>query len=141
MAVAVGFLGGVPSGLLLFVNGLTLGAFGALYAGRGLGLDFWAWVLPHGVTELLAVVLCGAAGLALGQAVIFPGREERLAGLARRGREAGVVAVGSVGLFLVAGLIEGVFRQLVHAVPVRLSVAATTAAVWLLFFLLAGRRR
>ena len=28
---------------------------------RGLGIEFWAWILPHGVTELLAVVLCGAA--------------------------------------------------------------------------------
>lgn len=141
LAFAVGFAGAVPAGLLLFSNGLVLGAFAALYAGRGLGVEFFAWMLPHGVTELTAVVLCGAAGLALGQALLFPGREERLAGLARRGREAGVVALGAVGLFFVAALVEGIFRQLVHAVPVRYAVAATSAALLAAYLGAAGRER
>jgi uncharacterized membrane protein SpoIIM required for sporulation len=141
MAFAVGFAGGVPSALLLFSNGLVLGAFGALYAGRGLSLDFWAWVLPHGVTELTAVALCGAAGLILGQALLFPGREERLAGLARRGREAGVIALGAVALFLAAALVEGIFRQLVHAVPVRLAVATGSALVLWSWLATGGRER
>jgi uncharacterized membrane protein SpoIIM required for sporulation len=140
LAVAVGVLGGVPSALLMFANGLVLGAFAQLYAAHGLSMDFWAWVLPHGVTELSAVVLCGAAGLVLGQAVVFPGREERLAGLTRRGRDAGVIAVGAVVLFFVAGLIEGIFRQLVQSVPVRVSVAVVTAVLWGAYFTLAGRR-
>lgn len=141
LAFAVGFAGAVPSALLVFSNGLMLGAFGALYGGRGLGLEFWAWILPHGVTELTAVALCGAAGLALGQALLFPGREERLAGLARRGREASVVALGAVGLFFVAALIEGIFRQLVHSVPVRYAVAFGTAGVLFSWLATAGKER
>jgi uncharacterized membrane protein SpoIIM required for sporulation len=141
LAFAVGFAGAVPTALLVFSNGLVLGAFAALYAGRGLGLEFWAWLLPHGVTELTAVVLCGAAGIALGQALLFPGREERLAGLARRGREAGVVALGAVALFFAAALVEGIFRQLVHAVPVRLAVALGSAALLLLWLVASGRER
>lgn len=141
LCFAVGFAGGVPAGLLLFTNGLVLGAFAALYHGRGLSLDFWGWILPHGVPELTAVALCGAAGLAVGQAVIFPGREERLAGLARRGREAGVVVLGSVALFFVAALVEGIFRQLVHAVPVRYAVAAAVTLAVCAYLALAGRER
>lgn len=141
LAFAVGFAGAVPAALLLFSNGLVLGAFAALYSGRGLGVDFWGWVLPHGVTELTAVALCGAAGIALGQALLFPGREERLAGLARRGREAGVVALGAVALFFVAALVEGLFRQLVHAVPVRYAVAAGSAAVLFAYLATSGRER
>lgn len=141
MAFAVGFAGAVPSGILLFTNGLIVGAFGALYAGRGLALDFWGWLLPHGVTELTAVALCGAAGLALGQALLFPGREQRLAGLARRGREASVVALGAVGLFFVAALIEGIFRQLVHSVPVRYAVAFGTAGVLFSYLATSGKER
>ncbi len=140
-AFAVGFAGAVPTALLVFTNGLVLGAFGALYGGRGLALEFWAWVLPHGVTELTAVVLCGAGGLALGQALLFPGREERLAGLARRGREAGVVALGAVALFFVAALVEGIFRQLVHSVPVRYAVALGTAGVLFSYLATSGRDR
>ncbi|HEY6099022.1 MAG TPA: stage II sporulation protein M, partial [Anaeromyxobacter sp.] len=141
MAFAVGFAGAVPAALLLFSNGLVMGAFAALYVGRGLGLDFFGWVLPHGVTELTAVALCGAAGMALGQALLFPGREERLAGLARRGREAGVVALGAVALFFAAALVEGIFRQLVHAVPVRYAVALGSAGVLFSYLATSGRER
>jgi len=140
LAFVVGFAGAVPSALLLFGTGLVLGAFGQLYASRGLSVEFWAWILPHGVTELTAVVLCGAAGMALGLALLFPGREERRAGLARRGREAAVMALGAVALFFVAGLIEGIFRQLVHSVPIRYSVAGTSAVLLSTYLLLAGRR-
>jgi uncharacterized membrane protein SpoIIM required for sporulation len=140
-AFAVGFAGAVPAALLLFANGLVLGAFGALYHSHGLSVELWAWILPHGVTELTAVALCGAGGIALGQALVFPGRDERLAHLATRGRDAGVMVVGAVALFFVAGLVEGVFRQLVHAVPVRYSVAAAFAALWAAYFGRAGRGR
>lgn len=141
LAFAVGFAGGVPSALLLFSNGLTLGAFAALYRSRSLSLELWAWLLPHGVTELTAVALCGAAGLAIGQALLFPGRRDRLSSLSARGREAAVLVLGAVALFFVAALVEGIFRQRVHAVPVRYAVAGAFALLWALYFSLAGRRR
>jgi len=140
-AFALGIAGGAPTALLLFANGLVLGAFGALYASRGLSLEFWAWVSPHGVTELTAVALCGAAGLAIGRALLFPGQEERLAALARRGREAGVLALGAVALFFAAALVEGLFRQLVHAVAVRYAVAGATAVLLGTWLVRCGRAR
>ncbi|EYF06934.1 stage II sporulation protein M [Chondromyces apiculatus] len=138
---ALGFLGGVPVLLLVFVNGLTLGAMLAIHVQKGLGLDFVAWVLPHGVTELFAVCLCGAAGLSVGQALIFPGRLRRLDSLARRGREAGAVVVGAVLLFFIAALLEGYFRQIVHHIPARLAVALVTALLWIGYFLRFGKQR
>lgn len=139
LAFVVGFTGGVPSALLLFTNGLVLGAFVAVYAAHGLTLDLWGWLLPHGVTELTAVALCGAAGMALGMAVVFPGREERRVALARRGREAAMIALGAMALFFVAGLIEGIFRQRVQAIGVRYAVAGTSAVLLAAYLLLAGR--
>lgn len=140
LAAALGFIAGLPTLLLLFQNGLTLGAFGALYGERGLGLEFWAWVLPHGVTELLAIVLCGAAGLAMADGLLFPGRLTRRASLAAAGRGAAPIVIGCVGLLLIAGLLEGLFRQLVQDVSVRLTVALASVLVWALYFGLAGHR-
>jgi uncharacterized membrane protein SpoIIM required for sporulation len=140
MAFALGFVAGVPVYLLLFVNGLTLGAFAALYGSRGLGFEFWGWILPHGVPELGAVFLCGGAGLVLAQALVFPGRHTRLSNLARRGREAGVVVLGAVAMFFVAGLVEGFFRQRVTDDAVRWVVALLGAGLWALYFVGAGRR-
>lgn len=141
LAAAVGVAGGVPAALLLFSNGLVLGAFAALHHAEGLGFALWAWLLPHGVTELLAACLCGAAGLALGRAFLFPGRLRRLDALAQAGSAAAVVVLGSVPMFLLAGLIEGYFRQLVVDPAARYALAAATALLWGLYFGVLGRRR
>ncbi|MGM0574856.1 MAG: stage II sporulation protein M [Myxococcota bacterium] len=141
LCFALGFAAGVPVMLLVFTNGLILGAFAAIHVDEGLGVDLWAWLLPHGVTELLAVCVCAAAGLAVGHAVVFPGPYRRLQNVARRGREAALVVVGAVALFFVAALIEGFFRQLVHSIPARLTLATVTAVFWAWYFLVLGRRR
>ena len=141
VAFALGFLGGIPSALLAFSNGLTLGALAALYHGRGLSFELWAWLLPHGVTELTAVVLCCGAGLVIGQTVMFPGRRTRLAALSERGRDAAVIVLGAVAMLFLAALVEGIFRQLVHSVAWRYAVAASSALLWALYFGLAGRKR
>jgi uncharacterized membrane protein SpoIIM required for sporulation len=93
------------------------------------------------VTELGAVVLCGGAGLVLAQSLVFPGRRTRLRNLAEGGRRAAVVVIGAVCLFLVAGLLEGVFRQLVQSVPARYAVAGATLAGWTFYFGWVGRAR
>ncbi|MBI5170260.1 MAG: stage II sporulation protein M [Candidatus Eisenbacteria bacterium] len=140
LCLFVGFAAGVPVAFVLFQNGLSLGAMAALYASRGLGTEFWGWVLPHGVTELLAAFLCGASGFVFGTSLLFPGRASRLENLSRRGRAAGLVVLGAVGLFFVAALFEGFFRQLVHATPVRYATAAAMTLVWIGYFGFAGRK-
>lgn len=141
LAFATGFVAGLPTLLLLFYNGLVLGAFVALFASRGLAVDLWAWMLPHGVTELSAVMLCGAGGLLLAHGLVFPGAQPRMDSLRERGRDAAVIVVGAVAMLFFAGLIEGVFRQTVTSVAIRFAVAGATAAWWTYYFGFAGRRR
>lgn len=138
---ALGFLAGVPVVLLALWNGAILGALAALYHGRGLGADFWGWVLPHGVPELSAIAICGGAGLVIAHGLVFPGRRGRLESLADRGRDAGVLVVGAIGMLFVAGLIEGIFRQTVHSMGARYAVVAAGVAAEALYFGWAGRRR
>lgn len=140
LCFALGFAAGVPVIYLLFSTGLMLGAMAGLYETRGMGSEFWAWVMPHGVTELSAVCLCGAAGMVIGASLVFPGRHTRMRNLALHGREVALLAAGSVAMFLVAGLIEGIFRQLVQDVAVRWSVATATLVFWAWYFLFVGRR-
>ena len=140
-AFGLGFALGLPVFLLLFYNGLTMGSFAALYHVRGLSVDLWSWLLPHGVTELGAVIVCGAAGLVLAQAILFPGRYSRLQNLAIRGRTAAGIAVGAVFMFFIAGLIEGIFRQTVHDITARYLFAGFTFVVWAAYIGLVGRGR
>ncbi len=139
LCFALGFAFGVPVALLLFYNGAVLGAFAALFAGRGLSVELWGWILIHGGTEFLAVVLCGAAGLVLGGALAFPGRHSRLANMAIRGRSAAVIAIGAVAMFLIAGVLEGFARQLVHDTAPRYAVAVVMVAFWAVYFTRTGR--
>jgi uncharacterized membrane protein SpoIIM required for sporulation len=141
LAFATGFVAGLPTLLLLFTNGLVLGSFAALYHDRGLAVDMWAWMLPHGVTELTAVMLCGAAGLLLAQALVFPGARTRIDSLREHGKSAAVIVVGAVLMLFIAGMIEGVFRQTVTSVPIRFAVVFTTAAGWIYYYGFVGRGR
>lgn len=146
LAFALGFAFGLPTLFLLFLNGATLGAFIAVFESRGLGPDFLGWVMVHGSTELLAVVLCGGAGLVLARAIILPERKSRRQSLAERGQSAAVIVVGAVLLFLIAGLLEGYARQLVQDTGTRLVIGGGFLALWIVYFAvpwhrLGGRRQ
>lgn len=141
LAFALGFALGVPTVCLLFYNGAMLGAFVAVYAGRDLGVDFIAWLAVHGTTEMGAVILAGAAGLALGNAVLFPtDRQSRLASLLVNGRRATILAVGALGMLVVAAVLEGIVRQSLNDRSLRLGLGGAIAMAWCAYFALAGRR-
>jgi uncharacterized membrane protein SpoIIM required for sporulation len=140
LCFALGVVLGLPVLYLLFTNGQLLGAMAALYHAQGLSLEFWGWILPHGITEIGAVLLCGGAGLVLARALILPGEGTRLDNLAAAGRRAGLIALGCVAMFALAALIEGFFRQLVHDTGIRYAVAGASLVLWGLFFARAGRK-
>jgi uncharacterized membrane protein SpoIIM required for sporulation len=139
LAFGLGVLGGIPTLLLTFANGLMVGAFLALHADRGLLHEFSGWLLIHGVTELGAIVIFAAAGLRLGQLVLFPGRHSRTDALAIHGAAIGEVAVGGVLMLLVAAVLEGVFRQTIANTDQRLAIAFASLLLWMVYFTFAGR--
>ncbi len=134
LAFALGFALCLPTGLLILYNGATLGAFFALFASRGLGFELGGWLLIHGVTELFAVILAGAAGLRIGWAVAFPGQRRRLDAAVEAGRTAGIAMGGVVVMLMFAGLLEGFGRQVIVDTGLRYAVAAATALIWGLYF-------
>jgi uncharacterized membrane protein SpoIIM required for sporulation len=141
LAFALGFLGGLPTAILLLKTGLMVGAFWAIHAQHGISADLWGWLLIHGVTELSAIVLFGAAGFGMARALIFPGRMARLDRLKLAGRDVGQVALGGIFMMMIAGVIEGVFRQTITDRDIRYIFAGVTAVLWSLYFCGGGRQR
>ena len=135
LAFCLGIGAGVPTVLLMAYQGLILGAFLALHYHRDLTVDFLGWLSIHGVTELTAIILCGAAGLVIAEKELFPGRYSRVESLTLHGRSAAQIAAGAVLLFLAAGILEGGFRQLIASTPWRFAIAAVTGLAWLVYFL------
>ncbi|QEN86773.1 stage II sporulation protein M [Labrys sp. KNU-23] len=139
LSFGVGFMAGVPTLLLLVYNGLIVGAFLAIHYQRGLLIDCIGWLSIHGVTELGAFILCGAAGLVVAEKIIFPGRYSRLEALAIHGRQAAIIACGAVAMLFIAGFIEGGLRQLINVTSWRFAFAAVTAVLWGVYFLYCGK--
>ena len=133
-AFALGFAFCVPTAFLIVTNGAMAGAFLALFSQHGLGFQLGGWMFIHGVTELFAVTLAGAAGFKLGWTVAFPGGRSRVDALADAGRVAATVMAGVVVMLFVAGLLEGFGRQLIRADVARYAVAVGSAVVWGVYF-------
>ena len=133
LSMAAGVLAGVPTIILMIYNGMILGAFMAVHHQAGVGTEAWAWILPHGVTEIGAIILCGGVGLMLGQSVIRPGLLSRADSLRRAGLEAARTIVGVGGMLVAAAIIESYLRQSHLSTAARLTFAAGTAVFWVLY--------
>ncbi|HZZ90430.1 MAG TPA: stage II sporulation protein M [Caulobacteraceae bacterium] len=135
-AFALGFAFCLPTAFLLAQNGLMLGAFFAVFVSHGLGFNLGGWIFIHGVTELFAIILGGAAGFRIGWRVAFPGDRARIDAAAEAGRSAAPVIAGVVLMLIVAGLLEGFARQLIQDDIARYAIAASTLVIWTGYFYL-----
>ena len=132
---------GISTVWVIIFNGLMLGGEGALFANAGFGQDFWATVAPHGVIELTAIQLAGAAGLLIAAGIVAPGRFRRSDAIRANAKRAGVLFAGVASMLLVAGTIEGFFSPLRFGIDVRIGAGTLTAVLLALYFSLAGRVR
>ena len=140
---ASAFAGGITAGILtLYIigsNGLMLGTLGAVFTARGFGPDFWATIAPHGVIELSAIQIAGAAGLLLAAGIVRPGRARRVDALTANAARALTLMLGVAGLLAVAGTIEGFVSPQRLSADVRLAIGALTAVALVAYLGFAGR--
>lgn len=139
-AFAAGILLCVVTAAILAFNGANLGVAAGLFAAVGEQPRFWGLILPHGLLELSAVVVAGAAGLALGWSVIDPGDRPRSVALAEQGRRCLAVVLGLVVAFLVAGLIEGFVTGSALSTPVRVAIGVLAEAAFVGWIVVFGPR-
>jgi uncharacterized membrane protein SpoIIM required for sporulation len=116
LAFALGMTLGLGTVYIMAFNGLLLGTLAALCHSHGLDVEFWSFVLPHGVIELTAIFIAGGGGLMLGSALIAPGDLSRKDALVQRGRKSVALVLGCVPLLILAGIVEGFFSP-AHVPP------------------------
>jgi len=111
-AMALGMTWGIGTLVLIFYNGVILGAVCADYMAAGETQFLLGWLLPHGSVEIPAILLAGQAGLVLAGALT--GRNMSLSLKNRLRNISGdlLTLICGVGIMLVwAGLIEAFFSQ------------------------------
>ena len=133
LSFALGFTWGLGSVIVLFYNGVLVGVLGAIYTSTGFAFEFWTLILPHGALELMAIFICGGAGLILAKALVKPGEYLRKDALLIQGKIAMKLVIGSIPMFIIAALIEGfITPSLLHS-SVKLSVAAFSIVLFFIY--------
>lgn len=119
-AFALGLTVGVGTVIVMFGNGVLLGSLAWVYTSKGLAAWFWGWILPHGIPEITAICIAGAAGLVIARGIVAPRGLSRRQSLRKESVPALHLLLGTLTLFVLAGFIEGSISQ-IH--PPKLSSA------------------
>ena len=110
--LASGMTWGAGTVLLLFYNGVILGAVAADYIGAGQTAFLLGWLLPHGSFEIPAILIASQAGFLLAGALIGWGRPIALADRLRAvRRDVIALAGGSAAMLVWAGAVEAFISQ------------------------------
>ena len=90
----------------LMRNGIMVGTFHAFLHQEGYLLDSLLAVYVHGTIELSIIVVAGAAGLVLGNSLLFPGTYSRKVAFAQGAKRGVKIIIGLIPFFIVAGFLE-----------------------------------
>ena len=107
VAFCAGFLFGLGTFYIVGLNGLMLGAIFAFTAQHDLAEGLFRFVVAHGCVELSVMCLTGAAGAAVGEALVRPDRPSRAEAFQIAAMRAGKLLFVCVLLLVGAGFIEG----------------------------------
>ena len=135
---AFGITGVIPA-WLLFLNGNILGIVFVLCGQYGILGRFLAFVIPHGIIEISAILLAGAGGLTTFDGWLHPGDHSRLRGLRHGAREGLMITAGAIPALLVAAVVEGFISPSPH-IPPALRIGLGLALGLLLWAWLLGAR-
>jgi len=112
LVLAMGMTWGIGTVILLFTNGVMLGAVAADYIRAGESTFLFGWLLPHGVVEIPAILVAGQAGLLLAAALIGHSSDKPMGERLRLIVPDVVTLIGGVAVMLVwAGIVEAFFSQ------------------------------
>ena len=129
----LGFLVSVGTIWQLFENGVMVGAFQYYFFAKGLGWKSVLVIWIHGTLEISSIIIAGAAGIVLGNSILFPGTHKRIVSLKRGGKDGVKLMIGLVPIFTAAAFLEG-FITRYSKMPIALSLfillGSLTFVIW-----------
>lgn len=118
----LGILVSVGTVWQLFRNGVMVGAFQYFFFSKGLGWKSILVIWIHGTLEISSIIIAGAAGIVLGNSILFPGTHRRIDSLKRGGKDGLKLMIGLVPIFICAAFLEG-FVTRYSTMPIWLSLS------------------
>jgi len=138
LAFVVGIVGSVGTIFVLLSNGIMLGSFQYFFYAKGLFWTSFLTIWIHGTIEISAIIIAGGAGIVLGNGLLFPKTYDRSAALQVAALRALRIILGTIPLFVIAGLLESfVTRQTELPTLVKASIIGLSAllilAMWVIY--------
>jgi uncharacterized membrane protein SpoIIM required for sporulation len=128
IAYIVGAAFSVGTVWVLLSNGLMLGSFQYFFISKGLGFKSITVIFIHGTLEIWAIVIAGAAGLILGNSILFPGTYKRSVSFLRGGKDGLKIVIGLVPVFLTAAFLESFITRYTE-MPLWLSLSILSGSL------------
>lgn len=142
--LALGVTWGLGTMVMVFYNGVILGAIVVDYLSAGEPAFLFGWLLPHGIIEIPAMLVGAQAGFVIARAML--GRDDgrplpaRLRGVAD---DVATLAGGAALMLIWAGTMESYLSQYHEPVipyAVKIAIGLAEGALLVSYFGLAGRR-
>lgn len=110
------FIGGFTLGLftlmIMWTNGMILGAFQYMFFAKGLGIKSVLVIWIHGTLEISAIVIAATAGFILANGILFPGTYRRMVSFKNGAKDAAKVLICLIPIFIVAAFFESYVTHL-----------------------------
>lgn len=115
------FVGGILFTLgtywVMLQNGIMLGAFQWWFKGKSLLFVSFLGVWIHGAFEISAIVIAGAAGLTVGNGLIFPKSYSRVQSLVFAAKRGLIIMLSLIPFFIMAGALESFVTRWYREIP------------------------
>ncbi len=137
MAFVMGALFSFGTGLVLFYNGVMLGAFQYFFYEKGLFITSFLAIWIHGTLEISAIVIAGCAGFVMGNSILFPGTYSRLESFKKGAKQGLKIIIGLVPVFIAAGFLESFMtRHYQNSWVVNLSIILLSLGFIIAYFII-----
>ena len=137
-----GLMTAIGTGFVLLQNGIMIGSFLQFFNQYDLLGESLRVVFIHGTLEVSAIVIAGAAGIAMGNSFLFPGTFTRTRSFFEGAKEGVKIIVGLIPVFIAAGLLESfVTRRTEMPVALSLSIIGLSAAFIIWYYVLLPRSK
>jgi uncharacterized membrane protein SpoIIM required for sporulation len=142
-ALALGMTWGLGTVLMLFYNGIVLGAISVDYVRDGQTQFLLGWLMPHGVIEIPAILIAAQAGFVLAVALIGWGKRARMRERLREvSPDVVTLCIGFALMLVWAGFVEAFLSQY-HAPVIpydaKIAFGAVEAGLLCLYLAKSGR--
>lgn len=137
LCFVMGIFSSLGTAFMLLYNGTMLGVFQYFFYERGLFWTSFLTIWIHGTLEISAIIIAGAAGLVMGNSVLFPQTYSRIDSFIRGAKKGVKMLLGLVPVFIMAGFLEGyVTRHTEMPTWSKIAIIGGSACVVLFYFVL-----